>query len=256
VGPSQIPINLAGEGLIVLEGALLVERAIVTGLEIVSLYCVPAREAWAVEKLRGSVKVDRKAEAISPAPTVLSEAQMSEKAGYSFHRGVFALAKRPIEVSPDEALSFSGRGATVLVLPELVDPENLGSAFRNAAALGCCALLLGPQGPDPLSRRVLRVSMGASLVLPWARLDSPANMKILNERGYLSAACVLDPHARDLRTWARPEKLALVLGNEAFGLGAPWLEACTEQITLPMLGGTDSLNLATAAAVFLYALAR
>ena len=65
----------------------------------------------------------------------------------------------------------------------------------------------------------------------------------------------LDPSARDIRSWERPPRLALVLGNEATGLSAPWLEACSDRITLPMLGGADSLNLATAAAVFLYALA-
>ena len=71
---------------------------------------------------------------------------------------------------------------------------------------------------------------------------------------HLPAACVLDPEARDLRSWKRPERLALLLGNEAFGLSAAWLSACEERVTLPMLRGTDSLNVATAAAVFLYAI--
>lgn len=144
--------------------------------------------------------------------------------------------------------------STLLVLPELVDPENLGSAFRNAAALGCDALLLGPKGPDPLSRRALRVSMGAALSLPWARLAQSEDMGILAGRSYEAAACVLAPDAQDIRAWLRPERLALVLGNEAFGLSEPWLRACLHRLTLPMGGGTDSLNLATAAAIFLYAL--
>lgn len=248
VGASTIPPILGEEGLIALEGAFLAERAVAAGLELRALYCVPAREAWAESILAAAPRP------CGIAPTVLPEADMAEKAGYSFHRGVYALALRPRERGPAEALDRAGESGTVLVLPELGDPENLGSAFRNAAALGCGALFLGPSGPDPLCRRALRVSMGASLTLPWARLRGPADMAILAEEGFTAAACVLDPLAEDLRAWKRPPKLALVLGNEAFGLSLPWLAACPRRLTLPMLGSTDSLNLATAAAIFLYAL--
>jgi tRNA G18 (ribose-2'-O)-methylase SpoU len=230
------------DGLIALEGAFLVERAVAAGLEIEALYCVPAREAWA-----GGLPCAR--------ATVLPEAEIAKRAGYKFHRGAYALARRPRELAPREAIPDGEARATILVLPELGDPENLGAAFRNAAALGCQALLLGPGGPDPLCSRVLRVSMGSSMSLPWARLEGPEALASLAERRFLAAACVLDPGAADLRAWSRPPRLALVLGNEAFGLSPPWLEACPERLTLGMLGGADSLNVATAAAVFLYALA-
>ena len=144
--------------------------------------------------------------------------------------------------------------STILAVPELADPENLGSCFRNAAALGCSCLLLGPSGPDPLSRRSLRVSMGASLSLPWARLEGPAGLAELDSKGFDVAACVLDPGALDVRDWARPRLLALTIGNEAYGLSSPWLEACSLRLTLPMRGGVDSLNVATAAALFLFAI--
>ena len=97
--------------------------------------------------------------------------------------------------------------------------------------------------------------MGASLRLPWARLRGPEELGEVARRDYRIAGCVLSPNAVDLRAWTRPEHLALLFGNEAFGLEAPWLRACDIEITLPMRGGTDSLNVATAAAVFLYALA-
>jgi tRNA G18 (ribose-2'-O)-methylase SpoU len=230
--------------LVALEGAFLVERGLAAGLEFEALYCVPAREPWARAIARGRVEA-----------TVLPAAGISEIAGYNFHRGAYALARRPTALSPDEAMPTEAGAATLLVLPELGDPENLGAAFRNAAALGCSAILLGPGGPDPLSRRALRVSMGSTLSLPWARLPGPEAFSILSARSFMAAACVLEPSARDVRSWERPPRLALVLGNEATGLSAPWLEACSDRITIPMLGGADSLNLATAAAVFLYALA-
>jgi tRNA G18 (ribose-2'-O)-methylase SpoU len=235
--------------LIALEGAFLIERAVELGIRLESLYCVPAREAWA-SALPGAAP-----------PALRSEAEISKIAGYPFHRGAFALAHRPAELGASAALGEAQGPCTILVLPEIGDPENLGSAFRNAAAFGCAALLLGPSGPDPLCRRVLRVSMGASLRMPWARLSGPEQLLELaslsgegGPRAISAAACVLDPAAEDVRGWMRPERLALVLGNEAFGLSGPWLEACGSRLTLPMMGGTDSLNVATAAAVFLYAL--
>jgi tRNA G18 (ribose-2'-O)-methylase SpoU len=240
-------------GFVALEGGFLIERALAAGLELTELYCVPAREAWAR-------KLVEAAGGRSPEPKLLAEADMADIAGYPFHRGAYALALRPAPRRAEDFLpaadSAEGSPAMVLVLPELCDPENLGAAFLNAAALGCSSLLLGPKSPDPLCRRVLRVSMGASLSLPWARLEGPEGLAILATRGFSLAACVLDAAAEDLRSWKRPTRLALMLGNEAFGLSDPWLEACSRRLTLPMMGGTDSLNLATAAAIFLYALAQ
>lgn len=238
--------DLADEGLLVLEGGFLVERGLGAGLDIEALYCVPAREAW----VRGLAPP-------SIEPIVLSEADIAKIAGYPFHRGVFAIAKRPRPRSAQEIGAFLEGEAipsTLLALPEAIDPANLGSAARSAAALGCSALLLGANGPDPLSRRALRSSMGAMLSLPWARLEGPEDLSLFSRAGYELAACVLDAGAVDLRDYARPPRLAIVLGNEAFGLSEPWRAACGSSLTLPMLGGTDSLNLAAAAAVFLYAL--
>jgi tRNA G18 (ribose-2'-O)-methylase SpoU len=232
-----------------LEGAFLVERALDAGLRLEALYCVPARESWARD-----IALRAQGSGVALEPRVLPEAAISEIAGYPFHRGAYALARRPPAQTVAEAIPGGSDPSTLLVLPELGDPENLGAAFRNAAALGCSALLLGPGGPDPLCRRALRVSMGSSLVLPWARMAGPEAFAELAAKGFRAAACVLDPGAPDLRSWERPDRLALVLGNEAFGLSPPWLDACQERITLKMLGRADSLNLATAAAVFLYAL--
>jgi tRNA G18 (ribose-2'-O)-methylase SpoU len=230
---------------IALEGAFLIERALAAGLDMLDLYCVPAREAWA--RLLPGLRIE---------PRVLPEAGISELAGYRFHRGAYALARRPAARGLDEALGRGSSSMWILALPELSDPENLGAVFRNAAALGGAAVLLGPSGPDPYARRVLRVSMGASLSLPWARLSGPAELRLVRDRGFRTAACVLAPDASDIRRWKAPERLALVLGNEAQGLSEAWLEACSDRITLPMEGGTDSLNVATAAAIMLYATAQ
>jgi tRNA G18 (ribose-2'-O)-methylase SpoU len=227
--------------LVALEGAFLIERAVAAAMDFEAVYCVPAREAWARR--------------LGLEPRVLAEARIAEIAGYPFHRGAYALARRPAALALPDILPTRPGPSRILILPESGDPENLGASFRNAAALGCSALLLGPTGPDPYSRRALRVSMGACLSLPWARLASPAGLRELSARGFSVAACVLDPEARSVREWEVPKRLALVLGNEAHGLSGAWLEACSDRVTLPMQGGADSLNVATAAAVLLYATA-
>ena len=238
------------DGTIALEGAFLIERAAAVGLDFEALYCVPAREAWA-----------RSLPGLAIEPKALPEGKIAEIAGYAFHRGAYALARKPAGRSLDEVLPApvgagageAGRSSAILVLPETADPENLGAAFRNAAALGCSAVLLGPTGPDPFGRRVLRVSMGAVLSLPWARLTGPGDLDGLHARGFETAACVLAPDATDIRRWEAPERIAFVLGHEAFGLSEAWLAPCSVRLTLPMQGGADSLNVATAAAVILYA---
>ena len=228
---------------VILEGAFLIERAVAANFIIQKLFCVPAREAWA-RSLMGETL----------APTLIAESDIAKVAGYEFHRGAYALAKRPSARDVDAVMSLCSDRAVILVLPETGDPENLGSAFRNASALGCSGILLGPKGPDPLCRRVLRVSMGASMQLPWVRLGGPEEFRALALRGFTSAACVLDSNAQELRSWETPDRVALVFGNEASGLSAPWLNVCNIHLTLPMRGGTDSLNVATAVALFLYAL--
>lgn len=232
--------RLPPRGSIVLEGTFLVERALSAGLSFGTLYCVAAKSAWAA--------------GLGLEATILPEAKIADIAGYPFHRGVLGIASRPCERSVEDILPGEDSRSTVLVLPEIGDPENLGAAFRSAAALGASALLLGPGGPDPLSRRVLRVSMGASLSLGWARLGGPDDLFRLRRAGYELAACVLDPDAIDLRRYTKPHRLALVLGNEAFGLSTPWLSACGTRLTIEMAGGIDSLNLSTAASIFLYEL--
>ncbi|MGO8694279.1 MAG: TrmH family RNA methyltransferase [Rectinemataceae bacterium] len=249
----------AKEDVVTLEGAFLVERAVSAALDITEIACVKAREEWVHDQCAKAGPGRT-----MPAIRVLGEREMASIAGYPFHRGVLALARRPVETSAAELVERFAREAargggqgnrsstTLLALPELRDPENLGSIFRSAAALGCDALLLGPGGPDPLSRRVLRVGMGASLSLPWARLDGPRDLESFARLGFGIAACVLGPDAQDVRLYARPQRLVLTLGDEAFGLSEEWRGLCDCEVTLPMLGGTDSLNVAVAAALFSY----
>lgn len=188
---------------------------------------------------------------------VRSEAELSVLAGFHFHRGVLALARRlPLPRLEEQVFPEAGRVSRLLLLPATADPENMGSITRSAAALGYDALLLGRESCDHLSRRAVRVSMGAAFSLPAFTVEGPAVLGLLGGAGYAAAAAVLDPGAADLGLWTPPKRLVLLIGNEFEGLEEAWLGAGVERLTVPMAPGSDSLNAAAAAAIFLYEASR
>jgi len=155
------------------------------------------------------------------------------------------------------ALPPGARG--VVVLEDLVDVDNLGALARNAAAFGADALVLSPRCADPFYRKAIRVSLGAVFDLPVVRLARwPDDLDVLRELGFSLVAAVLSPAATPLPRFAPPARWALLLGAEGPGLSPGAVMRCHGSVTIPMSAstGADSLNVATAAAVMLYALTR
>ena len=144
----------------------------------------------------------------------------------------------------------------VVVLERVANADNVGGVFRSAAAFGASAVLLDPASTDPLYRKAIRTSMGASLQVPFARADPwPAALLDLRALGFAVIAMTPAPGARPLRDVAdavagRPA--AIVLGHEGDGLTADALAACEFHARIPIGSGVDSLNVATAAAIALY----
>ena len=174
--------------------------------------------------------------------------------GFNLHRGAIAAMHRP----PLPALADVVTGARrVVVLEDVVDHTNVGAVFRSVAGIGADAVLVSPRCADPLYRRSVRVSMGTVFQVPWTRLDPwPAGLDALRELGLTVAALTPDADAVDLDTLAAepPERLALVLGTEGDGLSAGVSARADVAVRIPMAGGVDSLNVAAAAAVALWAL--
>ena len=180
--------------------------------------------------------------------------------GIEFHHGCLAVGERGLEPSAEAALT-EARGAPVVVLEDLGDASNVGAMFRNALALGAGAVLLSPGTADPLYRKAVRVSAGAALALPFARLpDWPRELKRLRDAGYTLLALTPHADARDIdgahAQLPRAARVALMLGTEGRGLTEDALAAADLRVRIPMAAGMDSLNVATAGAVALYALSR
>ena len=170
------------------------------------------------------------------------------------HRGALASFHRPQLPSVPEVLAGARR---IAVLEDIVDHTNIGAAFRSVAALGADAVLITPRCADPLYRRAVRVSMATVLQVPWTRLpDWPEGKRVLAEVGFHLAALALSPDAVPLADFAAnaPERLAIMLGTEGAGLSRRALSMADTVVTIPMAQGIDSLNVAAAAAVALYAL--
>lgn len=232
------------EGLYIAESAKVLDRALRAGHTPRS---VLVQERWIddAQALLG----DRDA----PVYVVADDVAAS-LTGYVVHRGLLASMHRPPLRSVAEVVAGA---RLVVVLEDLVDHTNVGAAFRSAAGLGADAVLVSPRCGDPLYRRSVRVSMGTVFQVPWTRLeDWPAAGETLHEAGLHIAALALSEDAVTLDAFAaeRPERVALLLGSEGDGLSRRALAAADTIVTIPMTGGVDSLNVAAASAVAIWAL--
>jgi tRNA G18 (ribose-2'-O)-methylase SpoU len=144
-------------------------------------------------------------------------------------------------------------------LEDLVSHTNLGAIFRGAAALGMDGVLLSPSCADPLYRRSVRVSMGEVFAIPYARLEPwPDALETVRTAGFAVLALTPAEDALPIQDVPAPmrERVALVLGAEGPGLSGPAMRAADARVVIPMRRGVDSLNVAAAAAVAFWELAR
>ncbi len=227
----------------VAEGGFVVERLLASDLSIHSLVVVDS--LW--ESFAPMIPEELPA-------LVLPKSLVSQLVGFSFHQGILASAERPPRPSLEELLSQAPSKMTMVACSRVVDPVNLASIIRLCTAFGVSGLLLESGCADPFSRRVVRVSMGNVFRLPIIeRPDLKSELDRLRLPFDLSImATVLSESATPLDQLTPASRTVLVLGNEGQGLSREWIELCDRQITIPMRGGTDSLNVAVAAGIFLY----
>lgn len=231
-------------GLYLAESPKVIERALNAGHRPRSVLLL---EQWLP-------RIEPMLEAHPEVPVFVGEPEQLEAlTGFHLHRGALASMHRPDPRDPAELLATSRR---VVVLEDLADHTNVGAIFRSVAALGADGVLLTPGCADPLYRRAVRVSMGAVLQVPWARLPHWREAgPLIRDSGFELAAFALREDAEDLAEFVNsvPEKLALMLGTEGEGLSRRALAAATRCVTIPMEHEVDSLNVSTAAALALWA---
>jgi tRNA G18 (ribose-2'-O)-methylase SpoU len=177
--------------------------------------------------------------------------------GYNLHRGCLALVERPAALLP-EALAEAAR--TIAVLEGLTNADNVGGIFRNAAAFGVDGVLLSPTCCDPFYRKAIRTSMGSVLQVPFARADAwPDELLRLRAAGFTIVVLTPREPSETLAAFAadaRPNRVALVVGTEGAGLTAAVEALADRRVRIPIGDRVDSLNVAVAVGIALYALAR
>ena len=148
---------------------------------------------------------------------------------------------------------WAGRTGLALWLDTVQDPGNLGAIVRAAAGLGAAAVLLGPGCADPFGPLAVRGSAGAVLRLPVER-EMPARRAVRRVRDGGGEAWATGVAGEVLETMARPEPLLLMLGAEGRGLDPEACVLADRTVAIPLLRGIDSLNVAVAAGILLWAL--
>ncbi len=196
---------------------------------------------------------------------VASRDLLRQIVGFDLHRGCLAVAPRPGRADDDagalqlaRAIAKRPGPARLVLLEALTNHDNVGGIFRNAMAFGVDAVLLCPQCCDPLYRKAVRTSMGASFCVPFARLGAwpaPA-LTELGAAGFVIWA--LDPRGRPLvpaeiaEAPPPPEKLALLFGTEGAGISEAARSVCDDVVRIEMAPGFDSLNVSTASGIAMH----
>jgi tRNA G18 (ribose-2'-O)-methylase SpoU len=232
------------QGLFVAEGRVVVEKLVASSAHQLLSLLIATKRAASLEPLLAGLPNDvRVFAAAQPVVDAI--------AGFSMHRGILAIGRRVEDLKADALLGrIVGKG-DLLFLSGIANHDNLGGIFRNAAAFGAKAVLLDSDCCDPLYRKAIRVSVGATLLLPFARMargeDAPA---LLERHGFASVA--LTPTGETLLSdWHPADRNAVLLGAEGPGL-PPDLIRRSKSVRIAMSDGFDSLNVATTSGIALH----
>ncbi len=233
------------QGIFVAEGEKVVRRLLESNFSIVS---VLLPEKW-LRELEPLLRAREEEIQVYVAEKALLETLT----GFSMYQGLLAVGKVPPLPTLAEIVARSAPPRLLAAADGLTNAENLGALVRNCAAFNAQALIVGETCSSPFLRRAIRGSMGAIFQLPVVESASLTNaLRDLRARGIRCLAA--HPHA-DGRTLSQTDlagDCCLVFGSEGYGLSPAVLAACDQAAAIPMPPTVDSLNVGSAAAVFLY----
>jgi len=233
------------QGIFVAEGEKVVRRLLESAFTVVS---VLLPEKWLAE-LEHSLQA--RPELID---VFVAEKQLLERlTGFSMYQGLLAVGKIPAPRSFPEILERSSKPYLLVAVDNLSNAENLGALVRNCAAFGVQAFIVGETCCSPFLRRAVRSSMGTIFQLPVIESQNlVSTLRDLQARGIRCIAA--HPHVKGqcLPGANLSGDCCVLFGSEGHGIAPGVLAICDETEAIPMPATVDSLNVGSAAAVFLY----
>ncbi|SNU09700.1 tRNA G18 (ribose-2'-O)-methylase SpoU [Lachnospiraceae bacterium] len=248
-------------GLFVVESPMVIERALAAGYEPVSFVMIDSLADEMCKRFDTLIHTSEEAYNNSNSkniPVYLADYDtLAEMTGVNITRGVLSLMKRKMLPDMSELLKDYKR---IAVFDDVENPTNVGAMFRSAAALGIEAVLLAGSSSDPLYRRASRVSVGTVFSIPWTktgkRITDSEYINTLHSLGFKTAAMALSDNSVSIRDerLKKEEKLAIILGNEGFGLSDTVISESDYVVKIPMKHNVDSLNVAAASSIVFWEL--
>jgi tRNA G18 (ribose-2'-O)-methylase SpoU len=233
-------------GLFVAEGKVVVEKLVGSALHRPLSLLIAAKRLDALRPLVAQLGDD--------VPVfVAAQPVLDAIAGFAMHRGILAIGRRTNVPDADALLARLRGDGDVLLLSGIANHDNIGGIFRNAAAFGA-AVLLDAECCDPLYRKAIRVSVGATLLVPTARLARDEDALALLDRHGFAPVALSPAGATQLADWRPGPRNAMLLGAEGPGL-SPDILARARTLRIAMAAGFDSLNVATTSGIVLHHLA-
>ena len=247
-------MNEPKPGIFIAETELVIRRALNAGFVPISMLCLDkGLDTFSdlidlCDNSRPAEEKENENLNVYYAPDEL----LKDLLGFPLTRGVLCAMKRTKATDINEVLK---NAQNIAILCDVENPTNVGTIFRNAAALNIDAVLLIGSCSDPYYRRSLRAGMGCQFMVPWTFLD---RIETIKEMGFNLAAFALREDTLTLSEYADKKiaKKAIILGNEGFGLPNEVLNMCDSVIKIPMREGVDSLNVAVASGIAFYELTK
>jgi len=147
--------------------------------------------------------------------------------------------------------TLTNNGGVWVGLESIQDPGNLGTIMRTADSSGVKGLILLDNCTDPFGMEAVRASMGAvfSIGIVLATFEK---FRSWQEKSSFQLIGSSDKAISNYRKIDYPTNFILLMGSEQKGLSEPFINLCTNMVSIPMVGKSDSLNLAVATGIILY----
>lgn len=236
-------------GVLVATNVKVLQRLLASRFRIVSVLLTPT---W-LERLEPRLRARSEY-----FPVYIGEQALLETiTGYQLHQGALAVAKIPPQPGFESLLEAATRPLLLAAVEGIANAENLGSLVRSCAAFGVSFLIVGETCGSPFQRRAISGSMGAIFEQSVVQVNNlVATLMNLRTQGIRCLAAHPHPGSNRLSSEDLRGDCCLVFGAEGPGLSAEALAACDGTVAIPMPSHMNSLNVASAAAVFLYEASR